>query len=162
MSTNKTETEKAKAAMPEKIAPWEYIGDVNIEYGGTYYNLSDDWKYGYVSALRVTDLDSGCGFDGAVLIEKLSIIVDPKYFAESAACCGFEMSEVDLDIDQGKLRICDALLSYGHYDPANEYYEPANEVVQTLEDGPMEFDGWKASKRVLTKDLKGYIESKLD
>jgi hypothetical protein len=52
-------------------------------------------------------------------------------------------------------------MHYGHFDPANEYYEPANEVIQTQDEGPMEFDAWKATKRVLSENLRGYVESKL-
>lgn len=32
-------------------------------------------------------------------------------------------------------------------------------TIQTLEDGPMEFDSWKADKRILLKDFKGWVEA---
>lgn len=141
---------------------WQYIGDVNIEYGGTFFDLTE-WKHGYVDALRVTDLDSGCGFDGAVLIEKITILVDDeKTNKQACECCGFKFDDLDLSTDAGKLQLADAVMSFGRYDPANEYYEPQNEVVQTQDNGPMQFDGWTATKRVLSENLRGYIESKLD
>ncbi len=160
MNTDKTAVTGGRTAARDE---WQYMGDVNIEYGGTFFNLSDDWDNGYVSAVRVTDLDSGCGFVGAVLIEKITILVDDDKTNESACdCCGWIKSEVDTTTESGKLQLAEAVMSYGRYDPADEYYEPANEVVQTQEDGPMEFDGWKASKRVLSENLRGYVESKLN
>lgn len=141
---------------------WHYVGDINIEYGGTYFDLSE-WENGYVDALRVTDLDSGCGFEGAVLIEKIVILVDnDKANQQACECCGWIKTDIDTSTENGKLQLADAVMSYGRFDPANEYYEPQNEVVQTQSDGPMEFDGWKATKRVLSENLKGYIESKLN
>lgn len=137
---------------------WKFSGDVNLEYGGTYFDLSE-WDNGYIDAVRVTDLDSACGFDGAVMIEKIVILVDEKYFAESLECCGWTTDDLDLETESGRLMMADALLSYGHFDPANDYYEPENEVIQTLDDGPMSFNGWKASKTVLSENLAGYVRS---
>jgi hypothetical protein len=53
-----------------------FSGDVNLEHGGEFIDLST-WAYGYCSAVRITDLDSACGFTGAVMIEHL--VID-KYF----------------------------------------------------------------------------------
>ncbi len=141
---------------------YQYIGDVNIEYGGTFFDTSD-WQDGYVSAIRVTDLDSACGFDGAVMIEKIVILIDDDETNRKACeCYGWIRSEVDLNTDAGKLQLADAVMSYGHYDPDNNYYEPSNEVIQTQDDGPMSFDGWKATKRVHSDNLLGYIKAKYD
>ncbi len=148
-------TQKAEAVTDSRTVAgeYQYSGDVNIEYGGTFFDLSD-WEHGYVNAVRVTDLDSGCGFDGAVLIEKLTVIIDNEEQNKKALeCCGFDAGDV------GRLQLAEAVMQYGYYDPANEYYEPANEVIQTQQDGPMSFDGWKATKRVLTENLLGYIKN---
>ena len=36
---------------------YKFIGDVNLEHGGIYINLSD-WKEGYACAVEICDLDS--------------------------------------------------------------------------------------------------------
>ena len=95
---------------------WQFIGDVNLEYGGTFYDLSE-WDNGYVNCVRVTDLDSACGFTGAVLIEKVVAIVNPDYFDESLSCCGWTLADVDLETESGRLMMAEALVGYGHYDP---------------------------------------------
>jgi len=141
---------------------WQYVGDVNIEYGGTFYDLTD-WEHGYVNAVKVTDLDSGCGFVGACLIEKITVLIDSEdENSKACECCGFNYKDLNLWDQNDRLRLAGSVAAYGRFDPANEYYEPVNEVVQTQEDGPMEFDGWKATKRVLSENLRGYVESKLD
>src|SRR5437899_5917099 len=121
-----------------KQTKYQYIGDANIKYGGTFFDLSE-WENGYVDAVRVIDLNNNCGFDGAILIERITIIINPKYFDESAKSCGFKVADVDLNTENGRLQMADAIMSYGHYDPANEYYQPENEVIQTQEDGTMSF-----------------------
>jgi hypothetical protein len=124
-----------------------YPGDLNVEYGGTFFNL-EDWEYGYVSALRVTDLSSGCGFDGAVLVEELSIIIDDKEIVERALeCCGTSREEIEKidDEDYRKLHIAESVLNYGNYDPANSYYEPEYLVVQCDPEGSCKYDGWTAN-----------------
>jgi hypothetical protein len=153
----KTQTTDETVSAPDN-AQYQYNGDVNIENGGTFFDLSD-WEHGYVNAVRVTDLDSGCGFDGAVLIEKITILIDDEKTNRSACeCCGWALDELPIT-DIGKVQLAEAVMSYGRFDPANEYYEPQNEVIQTQEDGPMSFDGWKATKRVLSENLLGYIKS---
>lgn len=157
-------TQKAETADKLKASDkWQYVGDINIEYGGTFFNLSDDWKNGYVSAVRVTDLDSSCGFDGAVLIEKITILLDSEeQNAQACSSCGFDYKGLNLWDQNDRLRLADSLMWYGRFDPANEYCEPQYEVVQTQSDGPMSFDGWKATKRVLSDNLEGYVRSKLN
>lgn len=136
---------------------WHYIGDVNIEYGGAFFDLTD-WKYGYVNAVRVEDLDGACGFDGACLIEKITIRTDNNEQNKSAMeCRGCNLSDIDMSTDDGKLQLADAVLSYGYYDS-----ESQDEIVQTQDDAPMEFDGWKATKHISPRCLRAYVESKLD
>ena len=149
---------------------WEYTGDVSLEYGGTFIDLST-WSDGYCSAVRVTDLDSGCGFTGAVLIEHVTIngTDDPERIRKAIKCIGglsarnwHAIGNRDTIKQNLRFAIADALLSYGHYDPNdswNNYRSHYSETVQLEPDGPMEFDGWKADKRLHGSDLRAYVES---
>ena len=144
----------------EAFKEWTWQGDVNIEYGG-HYAKCDDPEWGYADCVRVTDLDSGCGFTGAVLIEQLTALIDTDQegisdrMREALTCCGWDGEE---GVDLG--RRIDAALGYGLYDPGGDNYSPSSIVVQTDPEAAMEFDGWKAEKRVSTDDLRGYIEAK--
>ena len=139
------------------------MGDLSLAYGGTFYNFSD-WKDGYVSAVEVTDLDSACGFDGAVLIEPKTIII--REGADLHTALGVIGASLlpngDID-DNGKIVkkgtatwrfiATYACQSYGHYDP-----EDGSQVVQLDKDGPMEFEGWKAIKRLRANaSLENYV-----
>lgn len=152
-----------------------YTGDVNIEYGGAFISVDDDeWRYGYCSAVRITDLDSGCGFTGAILVEKITINgTDNRKRKRDAIKCTFgSVAEFRNALRRRKgsrehgerrqsyrLAIADALMSYGFYDPDNDdYTQPHSVIIQTQEDGPMSFDGWKATERI-TKKLREYIEA---
>lgn len=140
----------------------QYSGDVNIEYGGTFFDLSN-WQYGYVSAVRVTDLDSAIGFRGAVHVEKIVIngVDDPERVANALRSCGWTSDDVSPDTDEGKHQIADALMCYGYYDPDDNHFEPSSITIQCEEDGPMEHDGWKADYRLPDgEDLREHIESK--
>lgn len=196
---------------------WLYSGDCNPEYGGAWFDLST-WTWGYVDCVRVTDLDSGCGFRGAVMIEKITVYgMDDRDRIKEAvrACGGFDdehyptqqqldamtrralrrsvnMGDAVPDVvladrlsddsreddaqwvrghaariaarKQGlRLMIVDALMSYGHYDPAqpDHYFDdkPKSEIVQMEADGPMEFGGRRADKRLHNTDLRAYVES---
>jgi hypothetical protein len=124
--------------------PYAYCGDVNLEYGGTFIDTNPaDLRYGYANAVRVTDLDSGCGFSGAVLIEHVTVLYDCHRIAEAIACCGWDV--------RGPAQICDALISYGHSDPDDSwdgYRSNHSEVIQCDQDGPEVFDGWKIDRRL--------------
>lgn len=146
--------------------PYVYCGDVNLEHGGTFVDLSD-WEHGYCTAVRVTDLDSGCGFRGACLIEHVVIsgTDDPKRIRQALGCVGGAKSLGGRNwhrtgersrIKEGlRHAIADALLSYGYCDVEEE----RSEIVQTEADGPMVFDGWRADKRLHGTDLRAYVES---
>ncbi len=146
---------------------WVYCGDVNVEHGGAWIDLST-WDDGYCSAVRVTDLDSGCGFTGACLIEHVVILGmdDSKRIREALRCIGgpealgarnwHATGRSETIKESLRHAIADALLSYGDYDP-DDYQAP--EVVQMEQDGPMCFDGWTANKRLHNTDLKDYVES---
>lgn len=140
---------------------WTYTGDVNLEYGGAFIDLTT-WGDGYCSAVRVTDLDSGCGFRGAVLIEHVVILgtTEPERLRRAMRSCG--CSARGMDKRSARLMLAEALMCYGHVDPDDGwdgYRSHHTEVVQLEPDGPMVYDGWKADKRLRGGDLRGYVES---
>jgi len=151
---------------------WAYNGDVNLEYGGAFIDLST-WDDGYCSAVRVTDLDSACGFTGACMIEHIVILGtdNSKRIKDALRCIGGIES---LGIRNWKFTgasdvkqcirhaIADALMCYGSFDPDDSwdsYQSFHTEIVQMEQDGPMVFDGWKADKRLHNTDLREYVES---
>lgn len=143
---------------------WQYIGDVNLVHGGTYYDFST-WQWGYVDAVEVTDLDSAAGFDGAVMIEHISINIErPIEQLQSALnCCGAQFIEPNGDInDNGTIIqknsrrwrciIAYACQSYGYKDT------DLTEILQLERDGAMAFDGWKADKKLRSNaSLERYV-----
>lgn len=132
---------------------WTYSGDVNLEYGGTFYRLGE-WGEGYVTAVEVTDLDSACGFTGAVEIAEFSIVVDrPERWGEALPVIGARLLDdgaIDdngtrLERDSREWRLClvYALKAHGYYD------RDRSETLQLDSSEPMESrDGWKADKRL--------------
>ena len=133
---------------------WIYSGDVNCERGGAWFDLSN-WKCGYVSAVRVTDLDGAVGFTGAVLIEHVVIngVTDAARIRNALRSCG--CSARGMTKEQTRLMIADALASYGHTDPDG----CEDETVQTDPSAPMSFDGWRATKRLHNTTVRDYVES---
>lgn len=149
---------------------WEYHGDENVEYGGLFVKCDySDFKYGYLECIRVTDLDSACGFTNAVLIEAITVVKDRKRLRKAVESCGITPAQSRQAYRTGGrkayMMLCaDALASYGHYDPSQQpaYVwgdRPHIEIILT-KPGKMKFEGWKASKVVQAKDLKGYILKK--
>lgn len=150
---------------------WHYTGDVNLEHGGTFIDLST-WNDGYCSAVRVTDLDSGCGFAGAVLIEHIVIngTTDLARIRHAMQSCGYGADyhhrppTISPEDHKRSIRlmIADALMSYGHYDHDDSwdgYGDGHSETLQLDPSGPMKYDGWRASKRLRGGDLRGYVEA---
>lgn len=141
---------------------WEYSGDISLKYGGFYANL-ENTKYHYAEVVRITDLDSGCGFTGAVQVEHLTALINPDDTRMDSAleCCG--MTKEDLPKKNTKaywMTLIDAALSYGLYDPDDSwanYTEYSRETIQMEKDGPMSFDGWKADTNLAGKSLRRYI-----
>ncbi len=131
-----------------------YLGDVNLEHGGLFVNL-DDWKYGYADCLRITDLDSGAGFNGAVLVERIIAITDnPQEITSALTCCGWKDSNQKLPTQSGRIRrliIVDSIVQYGYYELLQDFNGPNTWIIQTdsdLDYASMEFDGWKAELRL--------------
>lgn len=146
---------------------WEYIGDVNLEYGGVFFDISN-WQHGYVSAVRVTDLDSACGQRNCYLIEHIVVLVDKKRIAQALPCVG--LTPADLIKLKGhvakKLTIADACLSYGYHDPDDSwdnYRHHHTECVAIGEEGgnvgELGSSGFRINKRLRSNvNLKKYIE----
>lgn len=139
---------------------WTYSGDVSLEYGGTFFKLDPaDLQYGYCSAIRVTDLASACGFDGAVMIERITILgLDDKARISSALdCCGWLDESADISFASAIMQAADGLLGYGYYDPDSDPWTPATRVFQMERDGALEFDGWRAERWTSRRDLRAWI-----
>ena len=140
------------------MSEWNYSGDVSIACGGMFVEVDrQNFKWGYLNFVEVTDLDSACGFRGACLIERGTVNgTDDKARIMSALKC-VGMTPRDLLKMKGNtarmMAIAYALRSYGYVD-----YD-RTEVVQTEAGQPMRFDGWKAEKVIRESDLKGYVES---
>lgn len=147
------------------FSPYTYVGDAGLVYGGTFYELNDkDYENGFISAVRVTDLDSG-GFTGGVQIEHVVILVDDKRIDEALPSTGLTRADIEgcASPFNSMLMACEVLLGYGAYDPDDSwdnYCTHWQETIQTQSDGPMQFDGWKASRRVLEEHLLGYVKAK--
>ena len=143
--------------MNELHEDYNYIGDINLEYGGLFINL-DDWQWGYVQCVRVTDLDSACGFTGAVMIEHIvALIPDNKdKMLQCFSVLGLDKLTAKTSKDR-KIQMIDAIISYGYYDPDDSwdnYHTGYTSIVQCENDkdyAPMSYDGWKAEHR-LTKE----------
>lgn len=137
---------------------WEYSGDGNLEHGGIFVKL-EDWEHGWCDAVRVTDLDSGCGFRGAVMVEHCSVgVEDAERMRRAWQSCGYTSvkrgNQTPTDFKRTlRLMIAEALLSYGFGDTDD------SEILQTESDGPTEFDSWKADKRLHNADLAGYVKA---
>jgi len=141
---------------------WVYSGDGNLEYGGLFVDLST-FDEGYCNAVRVTDLNSACGFRGAVLIEHVVIhgTKDAQRIRQALRCCGMSRFR-GMSKEAMRHAIADALCSYGYCDPDDSWDNYASyhsEVVQMEANGPMRFDGWRADKRLRGTTLEAYVQS---
>jgi len=139
---------------------WQYMGSVDVQHGGAYFAM-ETYDDGYVDCVRITDLDSACGFDGAVMVEHVIVLVgDAEQTKQAMRCCGLSEDELSqYDKESRRMAIVNALLYYGYYDPNNGRGHNS-EIIQTEDDGPIEFDSWKAEKRVSSDDLEGYVKAK--
>lgn len=150
---------------------WVYSGDCSLEHSGAYIDLST-WNDGYCEAVRITALDSGCGFTGACMIEHIVIngTTDSKRIREALKCVGYDgearnwhaIGERNNIKKNLRHLIADAIMRYGFTDPDDSwdrYSSHHTETIQMEANGPMKFDGWKADKRLRGTDLKSYVES---
>lgn len=144
----------------EQQSRWSYNGDVNLEHGGAFIDLSA-WGHGYCTVVRVTDLGGACGFTGAVLIEHVVIngTDSPERIRKALSSCG-PTDMRGFSKEQARHAIAESLMSYDYTDPDDSGYGGSqDEVVQLETDGPMAYDGWKASKRLRGTTLEAYVES---
>ena len=143
---------------------WKYHGDINLYHGGTFYDFST-WDDGYVDAVEVTDLDSATGYRGAVLIERMSIIINqPDKIAAALPVIGAKLlPNGDID-DNGRtverntaawrFVVTYACQAYGYRD----IDESGSQVIQLDPNGAMACDGWRATKRLRANaSLERYV-----
>jgi hypothetical protein len=138
---------------------WNYSGDVSMVYGGFFVKCDyQEFRWGYLNYVEVTDLDSACGARGMCLIERGNVngTTDKERIRKGMACVGMTARDL-LRMPNNSARmaaIAYALRSYGYMDVDD------SEVVQTEEGAPMKFDGWTAGKFIGPNDLRGYVEAK--
>lgn len=136
---------------------WVYLGDGNAAYGGLWIRHYGD----YCDAIEITDLDSACGFTGAVMIERRSaglrrsLADNRERIKHALETCGWtirDMPEVARTKEAKRALIWEALIRYGYGDT------DTLETLQLEPDGPMQSrDGWKADRRQTGGDIGGYI-----
>jgi hypothetical protein len=115
---------------------WKYRGDLNIEYGGYFYNdEGPDSMPDYIEMVRVTPASDGGGPDNLFLIEKGSVYIPvdrPATLKSAADCCGwtYDATAATLLVDGVEHAfqspvwrewMLDALLSYHGQDGADSY-----------------------------------------
>jgi hypothetical protein len=156
----------------EKELPehWEYIGDINLEYGGTFFKVDDDnTRYGYMDAVRVTDLESATGADGLYLIEAITVIGfnEKDKVQNGLGVCGW----LDDEHWRGKgkktvlLAVADGLMSYGYYDPQNRFPYHHTAVVVHRDSyfgNKASWDGWEVDKQESVSLHKDYTDDLFD
>ena len=100
-----------------------YSGDVSIEHGGFFYDLSS-WDCGYVSATRVTPCSDAGGPDNQFWVENLTVnLREGAALDDVLQCCGMTRET----LPKGAARrhaIVECHIAYGAYDVEQ------NEVVQ--------------------------------
>lgn len=138
---------------------WNYSGDMNLEHGGLFIRLRE-WKDGYCEVVRVDDLDSACGFTGAVLIESLTVSLNPDRYEDALSVIGGKLLPNGDISDNGnllakgtkawKMRLVEALVCYGYWDTEE------SEVVQPRPDCGLKFEGWTAT-RIRSNGLRAYV-----
>lgn len=145
-----------RALADETRQRWEYTGDVNLECGGTFINL-ENWGWGYVEFVEVTEVDFVRGLSGAVLIERGTVSVDsPERNRDALRCAGpGEGWGRGNDRRTNRLILAECLLHYGLGKEIDR-----SESVQLEEDGFVgRFDGWTVHKRLHNTTLEAYVKS---
>lgn len=107
-----------------------YQGHLNVENGGYWIKLDkQDWKYGYLSAVRVTPCSDAGAQDNAYWIEELTVsIPDTKEELSGIVdTCGWMIMQEDGSIETRgtilkkntsayRLAVANACIVYGKYD----------------------------------------------
>jgi hypothetical protein len=96
---------------------WYYVGDVNPEYGGYWFNLSG-LKWGYVDVVRVTPWSDAGGPDNGFWVECLTVNMptDDQTKACVLTCIGQTLESIGNGAQSIRVLI-DACIAYGQYDP---------------------------------------------
>ena len=98
-----------------------YMGDVNLEYGGYFYDPSD-LQYGYANALRITDLDNAAGVNNVVMIERVSIcMMNGRQVKSALNCCDASLYKQQKPGLDRLLYAMDACMCSGLYDLVSDY-----------------------------------------
>lgn len=107
------------------------------KHGDLWLDLSDFEKFGdFMGCVKITDLDSAIGFEGAYLIERGSIYIpeDPAKRKAALECCGWE-NEKEIT----PIMLAEAFDAYWGV----ERQSWAGEIsIQTIKGGNMSFEGW--------------------
>lgn len=97
---------------------WHYSGDISIENGGTFYDLSNWHSMGYATALRVVPCSDAGGPDNEFWLEELTVnrqYDDKVRSAIDTIGMRFDHYENKSKAQQAHI-LFDACLSYGFYD----------------------------------------------
>ena len=138
------------------LGDWNVSADVNLAYGGFFVKCDyQEFKWGYLNFVEVTDLDSACGARGMCLIEAGTVngTDDHKRIMDGLRCVGMAPRDL-LKLPDNRARmaaIAYALRAYGFTDIDR------SEVVQTEEGAPNTYDGWKSEKFISADALLGYV-----
>ena len=94
-----------------------YSGDVNIQYGGLFYSLSD-WYYDFATAYRVTPVSDMGGPDNQFIIEGLTLngFDDAKRIECALSCIGANDEYSKATKAQKRHILVNAFIAYGYYD----------------------------------------------
>lgn len=96
-----------------------YIGDVNIEHGGTFYSF-ENWKYDFVDFVRCQPCNDAGGPENEWWIEVGTVNLpdaDSAHFGQALGCSGCSESDYRiLTRSQRRHFLFSACLSYGLYD----------------------------------------------
>ncbi len=136
---------------------WNYIGDINPEYGGVW--LKFDPAYPYVLDFVETVDMSNAGCEGIVIIQKGTVPIDccsRSTLKSALECSGTMMRDLSaLDREKRRVRVAYDLLFYGFRD-----YDHGPETLQTDAMQPLEINGTVAERYQTRGDLTGYINAK--
>lgn len=112
----------------------DYVGDVgDYREGGVWFNLADDWRYGYVSAVEICSIPE---HSGAVWVshyttltpeaETLEEALKDEHVREALRFCGMNGDDL-ADRPNWRLTIASMLFDYGRKDP--DCYTPTTVIL---------------------------------
>lgn len=111
----------------------DYVGDVDYCHGGVWFNLADDWNYGYVSALEVCPIperENSLWVSHYTTLtpeaETLEEALKDKHVADALRYCGMDSEDL-ADCVNWRLAIASMLFDFGRKDPDD--YNPPTTVI---------------------------------